>query len=476
MAQDKLPRRTFLKGALAAAAGLAAPDLIRAAAAQPVEPGAASAEADWIVQRLKKAATPLADIRDEDFAAFIDRFADAKVILLGESTHGTDEFYRARAAITRRLVLRHGFTIVAVEADWPDAARVDAYIRGRTDLPSAISPFQSFPVWMWRNRAVLDFVDSLHDINSRLADPERKAGFYGLDLYSLPSSMDAVVTFVGRQDPAALDEVRRRFGCLAPYVDDPEFYGLLGRTEDLDTCAGDVQSVIDRLLKTRLDYVEANDQAFFDALQNARVVAASEAYYRAMVEGSVSSWNLRDTHMVQTLQAVLAARGPQSKAVVWAHNSHIGDAAATEMGRGGEINIGQLCRQAFGAAAVLIGLGADRGTVTAATDWGGPTETKTVLPSIPGSWGALFREAIPGRFFLDLRRAEDDLKKALAEWRPDRFIGVIYRPETERISHYLNASLAGQFDAYLWFEETRAVEPLPAAEITQMPAGHPLAR
>ena len=471
-----ISRRVLLQGGAGAAlAGTAAPRIRTPAAAGTSEAALLESIDRRIVALIEGSNEPLPEIADDTFARFVDRFADARVILLGESSHGTDEFYRARAAITERLVREHGFNIVAVEADWPDAARVDAYLRGHADMPSPITPFQRFPTWMWRNRAVRAFVDRLHEINQTFDDPDRMAGFYGLDLYSLPSSMDAVVDFVQRHDPSALDEVRRRYGCLAPYADDPAVYGRLARTEQLDSCAQEVVSVIEEVLKERLAYIEASDAALFSALQNARVVASSEAYYRAMYEGSVASWNLRDTHMFETLQAVLEARGAGAKAVVWAHNSHIGNADATEMGMMGEINIGSLCRDAYGDEAVLIGFGTDRGTVTAASKWDGPQETKTVRPSIPGSWGALMREADPDRFLLDIRHAGDPLDESMRRARPERFIGVIYRPETERISHYSQASLSRQFDAYLWFEETRAVEPLPAAEIEAMPATYPFA-
>ena len=466
-------RRGLLQGVAVSFAGTAMPG--GPAIAQPNEEEIMVGIRERSVALVEAAAEPLPPIEHADFARFIDRFAQAKVILLGEASHGTDEFYRARAAITERLVQEHGFTIVALEADWPDAARIDAYVRGRSDLVSPSAPFQRFPTWMWRNRAVREFVDRLHALNGAMESPDRRAGVYGLDIYSLPSSMDAVVEFVRRHDPEALEEVRARYGCLAPWVDDLATYGALARTPRLDSCAEEVVAVIDDVLKQRLASIEASDAALFNALQNARVVAASEAYYRAMYEGSTVSWNLRDTHMFKTLQAVLKARGPDAKAVVWAHNSHIGNADATEMGMGGQINIGQLCREKYGDAAVLIGFGTDRGTVTAASEWGGPSEEKRVRPSLPDSWGHVMRGAEPDRFFLDLRGADDALSDALRRGRPERFIGVIYRPETERLSHYSDTSLSREYDGFLWFEETQAVEPLPAIEIEGMPQTYPFA-
>lgn len=418
---------------------------------------------------------PLPPLTGPSFAEFVDRYAEAKVILLGESTHGTDEFYRARALMTERLVIRHGFTVVAVEADWPDAARIDAYVMGHERMPAPITPFQRFPTWMWRNQPVRAFVDRLHEINETREDRAEKVGFYGLDLYSLPSSMDAVIQFVERHDPSSLDEVRDRYGCLAPFIEEPAAYGALAHRRRVDTCSEEVIAVIDEVLKKRLDHIEASDRAFFDALQNARVVASSEAYYRAMYEGSAVSWNLRDTHMFETLRAVLDAREARAKAVVWAHNSHIGDASATSMGMMGETNLGELCREAYGEKAVLIGFGTDRGTVRAASQWGGQGKVMNVRPSLADSWDAVMRQAGPERFLLDMRNADEDVRKALRRSRPERFIGVIYRPETERISHYAEAALADQFDAYVWFERSSAVEPLPAVEVDAMPATYPFA-
>jgi erythromycin esterase-like protein len=474
VSEHSVSRRAVLNAGVAALASVAAGRFTSSAVAQSADLGSGRGDQD-LVARLDQSAEPLPEISDPNFAKVIDRFRAAKVVLLGESTHGTDEFYRARAAITERLISEHGFNIVAVEADWPDAARIDAYIRGRQDLPSAPTPFQRFPVWMWRNRAVYDFSERLRDLNRAIADESRKVGFYGIDLYSLASSMDAVADYAKRHDPQALDEVHDRYRCLAPFEDDPETYGARAQRPGFETCADEAQSVIAGLLDEPLHQMEPRNLPLFHAVQNARVVAGAEAYYRAMYEGSAESWNVRDTHMFETLKAVFEARGPNSKAVVWAHNSHIGDAAATQMGKQGEINIGHLCRREYGDSAVLLGFGTDHGTVTAATDWGGPAETKTVLPSIPESWGAQMREVKSDRFFLDLRNAEDRVKKLLRPERLERFIGVIYRPETERFSHYASASLAAHFDAYIWIETTKAVEQLSEAEIKSLPPAHPFA-
>ncbi len=469
MPEPMLSRRSLLTGG---AAGL----LVSLLGGTSALAQNAGQEADEELSRLiAEAAEPLPAISDPDFASFVDRYAEARVVLLGEASHGTDEFYRARTAITERLVREHGFTIVAVEADWPDAARIDTYIRGLEALPPPDEPFPRFPSWMWRNRAVEDLIARLRAFNEEVQDPTREVGFYGLDLYSLPSSMDAVEEFAREHGPATLEEVRRRYGCLAPYAGDPAAYGAMARGAEAETCAADVTSVIDEVLGAQLKEVETSDRVLFDAFMNARVVAASEAYYRAMYEGGAASWNLRDTHMLDTLKRILEARGEGAKAIIWAHNSHIGDARATGMGAMGQINLGQLAREEWGQEAVLIGFGTDRGTVTAATAWDGAPETMEVIPSLRESWGALMREAGPDHFFLDLRAAEGPLTEALAAERIERYIGVLYMRQTERPSHYIPSAISQEYDAYIWLEETQAVEPVPLEEIEALPEEHPFA-
>ena len=284
----------------------------------------------------------LPPIRDADaFGAVFDRFADAKVVLLGEATHGTSEFYRARAAITRRLIERHGFTIVAVEADWPDAARIDAYVRHHAPFPGKERAFARFPTWMWRNVEVRDFVHWLRAENEH-RPPERRAEFRGLDVYSLNASIDAVLRYLDKVDPEAANEARGRYGCLSPWQSDPARYGRAVATGHKRPCDEALLDQLQDLLGHRLDYVDGSAEAYFDAVQNARIARAAEHYYRIMYEGSTASWNLRDRHMFDTLQHVLDRRGEGAKAVVWAHNSHIGNAAATAMGWQGEFNIGEL--------------------------------------------------------------------------------------------------------------------------------------
>ncbi len=429
------------------------------------------------VALIRDAAEPFAEIDSAEIDRFADRLRDARVVLIGEATHGTSEFYRTRARITRRLIQEHGFTTVAVEADWPDAARIDQYVRRRAPSPAEEPAFSRFPTWMWRNTDVQDFVHWLHRYNQDVNDPARQAGFYGLDLYSLAASIEAVLDYLDKVDPETARVARERYGCLTPWQRDPATYGRAALTRGFETCEAAVTSMLQDLLGKRLDYLHRDSESFLDAEQNARLVASAEQYYRVMYRGSAESWNLRDRHMFDTLEAVLAARGHNTtaKAVVWAHNSHIGNAAATEMGIArGELNIGQLCRERFGDAALLVGFGTDHGTVAAATDWDGPMEVKRVRPSHEDSYERLCHEAGPGRFLLDFRaEGREELQYALLQSRLERAIGVIYRPETELWSHYFEASLPRQFDAYIWFDETRAVEPLSATRVEGMPETYP---
>jgi protein-L-isoaspartate(D-aspartate) O-methyltransferase len=410
-------------------------------------------------EMIADAAEPLPKLDDLAFGQLFDRFAKRRIILLGEASHGTSEFYRSRAAITRRLIEQHGFTIVAVEADWPDAAAADRYVRHRPARPGAEPPFQRFPTWMWRNTDVDSFLAWMRTHNDKL-EAERRAGFYGLDLYNMSDSIVAVLEYLDKVDPQAAAVARERYACLTPWQKEPSTYGRAVLTAGYRKCE---QAVVDQcreLLQRRLEYIGQNGEGFLDAAQNARLIAAAERYYRIMYYGGAESWNLRDTHMFETLGYLLEASGPQSKAVVWAHNSHIGDARYTEMGVvREELNIGQLCRERFGDQAALIGFGTHTGTVAAASDWGGAMEIKRVRPSHRDSYERLCHDADVPRFLLDLGRHEV-LRRRLLEPRLERFIGVIYRPDTELMSHYADASLPQQFDAFVWFDETSAVTPL----------------
>jgi erythromycin esterase-like protein len=423
-------------------------------------------ELEALPRLIADAAEPLPDIDDRTFGEFFSRFGDARVVLLGEASHGTSEFYRARAAISRQLIERHGFNIVAVEADWPDAATIDRYVRHRPKREGELRAFERFPTWMWRNREVDEFIRWMRRHNEGRAY-DRRCGFYGLDLYNLGASMRAVIAFLGEQDPELARLASRRYGCLDPWAENPAGYGRHSLVEGYARCEVGVIEMLKDLLQRDIDCFADECDEWLDAQANARLVKDAEAYYRVMFHGSAESWNLRDTHMSETLNMILEAKGPDSKAIVWAHNSHIGNAAFTDMGQNrDEINIGQLAKEKFREHARLIGFGTHRGTVAAADDWDEPMQIKRVRPSLPESYERMCHESEVPSFLLDLREGEREERLAdeLMEARLERFIGVIYRPETERWSHYSHAILPRQFDAWVWFDETRAVTPLPGEQ------------
>ena len=403
----------------------------------------------------------------EDFAPLMSRIGDARFVLIGEASHGTHEFYRIRAAITKELICSKGFTAVAVEADWPDAWRVNRYVRADgtdRDAEQALGGFKRFPQWMWRNADVLDFVGWLRAHNDALP-PELRAGFYGLDLYSLHASMEAVISYLRKVDPDAAERAALRYGCFDRFGEDPQRYGYSAAIGLSPSCESEVVAQLVDLRASAMEYASrdgriALDDLFF-AEQNARLVANSERYYRAMFGSRVSSWNLRDQHMAETLEGLdhFLARGiTAAKIVVWAHNSHLGDARATEMGDDGELNVGQLVRQRHGADAVLVGFSTYSGTVTAASNWDEPAQRKLVRPALAGSYEALFHDVGIPNLCLDLG-LPNDATAALESPRLQRAIGVIYRPDTERMSHYFHARLPLQFDVVLHYDQTRAVEP-----------------
>jgi protein-L-isoaspartate(D-aspartate) O-methyltransferase len=440
-------------------------------AAAPDRPEAAFRPAS-LSGLIRAAAEPLPAFEDPQFGCALDRYADRRVVLLGEASHGTAEFYRARAAITRRLIERHGFRFVAVEADWPDAMTIDRYVRHRPARAGARPAFRRFPTWMWRNTDVEAFVEWLRAHNE--AQPAaRRAGFYGLDIYSLSDSIAAVLAYLDRIDPAAAASARERYGCLTPFQHDPAVYGRAVLTDRYRQCERDMVAVLQDLMAKRLEYAAGDGEQFLDAAQNARLAASAERYYRAMYYGGAESWNLRDRHMFRTLEALLEHGGASAKAVVWAHNSHIGDARFTDMGRRrGELNLGELCRVHLGDRAALIGMGTHDGTVAAATEWDGEMEAKTVRPSREDSIERRFHEAGVPRCVLHLD-ANAELRRTIAAPHLERFIGVIYRPESELASHYAEVELPGQFDAFLWFDRTTAVTPLPTARRQDAPETWP---
>lgn len=413
---------------------------------------------------------PLAAKSPAADAMFIALVRQSRFVLLGEATHGTHEFYTHRAHLTRLLITECGFNAVVVEADWPDAYRINRYIRGMgrdATAEAALGDFARFPRWLWRNHALLPFIDWLRDHNSAqlLA---RQVGFYGLDLYSLHHAMDAVIHYLERVDPEAANRARRRYACFED-VRDPQFYGHAVSLALTPTCE---QAVIAQLtdmhrhamVMASRDGLFLEDESFC-AEQNARLVMEAERYYRTLVDGRVSSWNLRDEHMARTveeLSAHLQRTRPDTPArlVVWAHNSHLGDARATDLSQRGELNLGQLLREQHGGEVSSIGFTTYDGTVSAATDWDEPVRCQKIRPALPGSHEDILHHLADGDFFLPLR--ERAVHPNLRQKRLERAIGVVYRPETERASHYFHADLPRQFDAIYHFDRTSAVVPLDA--------------
>ena len=442
-----------------------------------MRPGDLTAAAEAV----RGAALPLAGTPD-DFDALLARIGDARVVLLGEATHGTHDFYRVRAELTKRLIRERGFRAIAVEADWPDAHRVDRFIRGRGDdhdATEALAGFQRFPQWMWRNADILDLVGWLRNFNDLRPTSER-VGFYGLDLYSLHASMDAVVSYLRMVDPEAAERAVHRYACFDHFGGDPQDYGRLTTLGVSPTCERGVLAQLRELRAATAAYARrdgrlAPDDHFF-AERNAEIVATAEQYYRAMFLSATASWNLRDRHMADTLESLeqfLATRGPTPKIVVWAHNSHQGDARATALAARGEENLGQYVRQRLGSASVLVGFSTYDGTVTAAEEWGGPALRMQVRPGLWGSYEALFHATGLPAFYLDLL-VSGRAREALLGPRLQRAIGVIYRPITERASHYYEVRLPQQFDALFYYDRTRAVEPLErTAEWARGPAEVP---
>jgi erythromycin esterase-like protein len=421
---------------------------------------------------IREAAHPL-NGSQTDYDHLLEFIGNARLVLLGEASHGTHEFYRERARITKRLVLEKGFTAIAVEADWPDAYRVNRYVQGENndaDAVEALSGFRRFPAWMWRNADVLDFVGWLRSHNDSLNAGQR-VGFYGLDLYSLHASIEAVLSYLDKVDPEGARCARYRYGCFEHFGEDPQTYGYCAGFGLTHSCESEVVAQLMDLQRRAFEYARMDGwvaaERFFNAEQNARLVKNAEQYYRSMFRGRVSSWNLRDQHMAETLEALvehLDLPHHPSKVVVWAHNSHLGDARATHMGEAGEWNVGQLVRQKYGRDCRLIGFSTYSGTVTAASAWDSPAERKSVRPARPDSYEGLFHGVGIPAFALTLEPGEH-VTNGLREQMLERAIGVVYLPESELASHYFGARLSDQFDAVIHFDQTRAVEPLePIAE------------
>jgi erythromycin esterase-like protein len=421
---------------------------------------------------VRQAAHPLTGSVDQ-YDRLLDLIGDAPLVLVGEATHGTHEFYHERAEITKRLILEKGFLAVAAEADWPDAYRVNCYAKGVGNAASsdeALGGFKRFPTWMWRNEVVRDFVEWLRQYNQQLPQSAPSVGFYGLDLYSLFTSIESVIRYLDRVDPEAAKRARERYACFDQFGEEAQTYGYATALGLAPSCEEQAVQQLLELRRSAAAYANRDGRVaqddFFYAEQNARVAADAEEYYRSMFHGRINTWNLRDQHMYGTLEALLAhftRQGQRAKIVVWEHNTHVGDARATEMGQSGELNVGQLVRQQHGTDAVLIGFTTYLGEVSAASDWDRPVERKHVRPALPGSYETTFHETGIPRFWLPFRPPvlqEPAVLVDLRKPRLERAIGVVYVPETERMSHYFFARLPSQFDAIIHIDETSALHPL----------------
>lgn len=421
-----------------------------------------------LVEQICDAAS-LLDGSARDYDALLERVGGARFVLLGEASHGTHEFYRERAQITQRLIEEKGFCAVAAESDWPDAYQVNSFVRGSgysADGVEALRGYRRFPQWMWRNADILDFIGWLRDHNDAQESDVRRCGFYGLDLYSLHASIEAVLGYLDRVDPAAASRARRHYACFDHFHRDTQAYGWLAGSGQSPSCEQEVLFELVTLRRKAADYLRGDGPAAVDAQfcaeQNARIVRDAEHYYRTMFLRAHSSWNQRDTHMMESLVAIaehLERRRAPARIVVWAHNSHLGDARATDMSRRGEWNLGQLLREQYADKVVSIGFTTHEGTVTAASEWDAPAERMRVRPSLPGSYERLFHETGIPRFWLDFEK-HGTVAGRLRARALERAIGVIYRPDTERESHYFNACLPDQFDGIVHIDHTRAVEPL----------------
>lgn len=407
---------------------------------------------------------------EDKYSLLLSKIGNARFVLIGEATHGTHEFYQARAEMTQQLIMKKGFMAIAIEGDWPDAYQIHRYLQGvghKKNWKQALNAFKRFPTWMWRNTTLVPFLQWLRSYNDHLTLPTAKIGFYGLDLYSLNLSMQAVINYLLKIDLKAAERARARYACFDHLGCDPQTYGYLVNQGLRKACIKEAVEQILELQHRAFEYVHKDNiesDEYFFALQNAHIVKDAENYYRSMFEERISSWNIRDMHMLETLNLIsdhIENRFEKpAKIIVWAHNSHVGDARATEMSEKGEINIGQLVREHHGVTdTYLIGFSTSQGCVTAADDWGAPAKHKQLNLGMAGSYEELFHHLKYKNFFLDLNN-----NKIIDHYfntpRLQRAIGVIYRPETERYSHYFFTHLPYQFDCIIHFDQTTAVRPL----------------
>ncbi len=410
-----------------------------------------------LIEAVKRAGKPLRD--DGDLDPLLERIGEARVVLLGEASHGTHEYYTWRDRISRRLIEEKGFDFIAVEGDWPDCYLVNRWIKhhdGGGGARDMLHAFERWPTWMWANHEVAGLAGWLRAHNESLADDDR-VGFYGLDVYSLWDSMDVVTRYLEKVDPEAARRARGAYGCFDPYEEDVQDYAMATMLVPT-SCEEEVVRTLIDLRSKGPDYAEEGREAFFNAEQNALVARNAERYYRAMIRGGAQSWNVRDTHMIETLERLLQHHGPQSKAIVWEHNTHVGDARATDMARVGMVNVGSLARERWGGDVVIAGFSSHRGSVIAGSEWGAPMQRMRVPEAREGSWEHLFHQAGAEDRLLMMDEI-DDVPAAL-DARGHRAIGVVYHPEREARGNYVPSVLPFRYDAMLYIDHSHALHPL----------------
>jgi len=430
-----------------------------------------------LLQQVRMAARTLKGPADLD--PLIEAIGTARYVLLGEASHGTHEFYTWRAEISKRLIEEQQFSFVAVEGDWPGCYTVNRYVKGLPDSGKSarevLHAFDRWPTWMWANREVVDFVEWLRVYNHDMA-PDRQVGFYGLDVYSLWESMAAVVAYLEQIDPSLARTARRAYTCFEPYHGDAQEYARA--TAIVPTsCESEAVAVLRALRAKAPQYKENSREAYFVAEQNAIVARDAELYYRTMVRGGPTSWNVRDYHMVDTLDRLMAYHGNSSRGIVWEHNTHIGDARYTDMAAGGMVNVGQLVRSAHQAEGVsLTGFGSFRGSVIAAEEWGATMQRMRVPEARIGSLEDLLHLALPDRNFLLIFDGSDDGGiVGFAKQLDHRAIGVVYNPQAERWGNYVPSKVARRYDAFVFIDRSHALHPLhmPVHETGEAPETYP---
>lgn len=421
------------------------------------------------INQLRQYAIPLKKSND-NYDELMTGIGESRFVLLGEASHGTAEFYRERCQISKKLIREKGFNAIVIEGDWPDSYRVNDFVKGRSsdrDAYGALEGFQRFPTWMWRNDEVFEFLNWLKIFNGKIEVASKMIGFYGMDLYSLFTSIDIVLKYLMKVDPVLADRAKKRYACFDHYKKDSQLYGYLtSHSESLSSCEHEVVQQMKEFLKMK-EYIQAlgseKEDEFFSAMQNTRLIKNAEMYYRAMFSGKISSWNLRDQHMVETIgeidKYVSKDLSSKAKIIIWAHNSHLGDARATQQSLSGELNVGQLMRQKYASEVFSLGFTTYDGYVTAAPEWGSSAERKSINPGLEGSYEKLFHQLGFERF-LFIFKDNPQLREVLPNRGLERAIGVVYLPQSERNSHYFYANMANQFDAVIHIDTTEALKPL----------------